>query len=731
MTLISSMSNPDSKTELVRQLARDPPISKANAVETLQRCLQSVPVDQFKQTLDQIEHEIDRLNLSLQTLKGAVIDLRSRHDIRRDENLTKLETLWQGTDFLPSKFKPPTPSQDLIQELLLLSKEVARRGIGLHTLWEDNEEGTITLPHLIRQQRGRQKRPFLTVGVVRKARRELKDLSEPSQGQNGRNTAESTASRGEPEIELARHAPPPLADQSTSLELYEDLMTCTFSPNDAARKVTLPERSPFGSNEGSSPVRKRKRDIRNEHAGEGSPRLSLHDSPVPARSQLMERQRPSCLPTPLAASSSESRPLPLPASIALDDRMSPCTSLTPIDDSKAFKEIPLTLLRHGLRSTRHDTRLNDIVVNTLIQRLRRPGIWTVDSLTIDSHKRNNGSHINPRRRPKRDGATDFRDNMVLIPFFDKPREHWLLLSVDTSRARVDVYDSLPSQFIEETSIRDLLVDLCEDQSLASPENLKFYYQTVSFPLSLRLEMSLIKRIQSPQQSNDKDCGVFVVAAAMKLAEKMNLPSSWNVGQLRMDFAIHLRSSGHAAPRGFRDFEAPHVKSRTARFLGSLPPMAENPFQRWFEGFDAQKAKCAIHGSALVTLHGRHQGYLADLDGLESECHGIEKDVDALIGNVFTLSQRMMNPSRQLVHLQQELLRRVDVVAEGVRAQTALQDKRDAILSLVPSRLLEIKTMIVLCHIFGRRFVVARRRLDHMEALQNGFLAQATQLLEES
>ena len=198
----------------------------------------------------------------------------------------------------------------------------------------------------------------------------------------------------------------------------------------------------------------------------------------------------------------------------------------------------------------------------------------------------------------------------------------------------------------------------------------------------------------------------------------------------MDFAIHLGSSGYAAPRGFRDFEAPHAKYRDVRSVGSLPPMAENPFQRWLEGLDTQKAKCAIHGSALVTLHGRHQSCLADMDGFETECHGIEKDVDALIGNVFTLSQRMMNPSRQLAHLQQELLRRVDMVAEGVRAQTALQDKRDAILSLVPSRLLQIKTMIVLCHLFGRRFVVARRRLDHMEALQNGFLAQATRLLKE-
>ena len=51
------------------------------------------PADRYQQTPNQIEHEIDRLNLSLDTLKSAVIDLRSRHDMRKDENLKKLEDL--------------------------------------------------------------------------------------------------------------------------------------------------------------------------------------------------------------------------------------------------------------------------------------------------------------------------------------------------------------------------------------------------------------------------------------------------------------------------------------------------------------------------------------------------------------------------------------------------------------------------------------------------------------
>ena len=55
----------------------------------------------------------------------------------------------------------------------LESKEVKKRGMGLHTLWEDNEEVPITLPRLMRQQEERQQRSFLTVGVVEKARKEI------------------------------------------------------------------------------------------------------------------------------------------------------------------------------------------------------------------------------------------------------------------------------------------------------------------------------------------------------------------------------------------------------------------------------------------------------------------------------------------------------------------------------------------------------------------------------
>lgn len=105
---------------------------------------------------------------------------------------------------------------------------------------------------------------------------------------------------------------------------------------------------------------------------------------------------------------------------------------------------------------RQNTRLNHIVVNRLIERLRRPGTWTVDSLTNESHKPNHGCDISPLRLPRCDGATHFRDDTVLIPFFDEPRGNWLHLSVDTSRTRVDVYNSLPIRIHEETSIRDLV-----------------------------------------------------------------------------------------------------------------------------------------------------------------------------------------------------------------------------------------------------------------------------------
>ena len=404
--------------------------------------------------------------------------------MRKDENLKKLEGLWQGTEFIPSKFRPPMPSQDLIRELLGLSKEVKKRGIELHTLWEDNEEVLITLPRLMRQQGERQQRSVITVGVVRKARKELKDLPEPSQGQKGGNTAEGLASLSESEVEFDRHAPPPLTDQSASFEPQEDSMTYTSSPNNAARKVTSPERSPSSSDEGSSPVRKRKRDIRDEHAGKGSSRPSTDNSPISARSPPIKKQRSSYLSTLSATSSLESIPLPLSA----------------------------------------------------------------------------------------------------------------------------------------------LAAFSED---------------------------------------------------------------------------------------------------------SLPLIGENPFRRWLAGLDTQRGKCATHGTVVMTLYSRHQSCLADLNGFETEGRGIEKEIDALIDHISTDARRVMSPSRQLVHLEQELRRRADVVAQGIRDKTALQGKRDAILSLVPSLLLQNKALVVLCHIFSDRFVMEKDRVDRMEALQNDFLAQGARLLEES
>ena len=60
--------------------------------------------------------------------------------------------------------------------------------------------------------------------------------------------------------------------------------------------------------------------------------------------------------------------------------------------------------------------------------------------------------------------------------------------------------------------------------------------------------------------------------------------------------------------------SPLVVPALRALSSSLHLTAENPFQRWLDGLDTQKAKCDIHGSALVTLYGRHQSCLADLDG---------------------------------------------------------------------------------------------------------------------
>ena len=165
--------------------------------------------------------------------------------------------------------------------------------------------------------------------------------------------------------------------------------------------------------------------------------------------------------------------------------------------------------------------------------------------------------------------------------------------------------------------------------------------------------------------------------------------------------------------------------------------SEHPFQRWLKCVDTVEAKWVMNGSALVALHASHQSYFIDQNGFETECNQRE-DASALISTTLTqqvissalsLVAPIVTESRQLIALEEDLRHGLDVLMEGVKVQMKLRERKEAILSLVLSWLLRIKITIVLCHVFAPHFVVASRRLDRMQALHNGFLEQAIQLLD--
>ena len=157
---------------------------------------------------------------------------------------------------------------------------------------------------------------------------------------------------------------------------------------------------------------------------------------------------------------------------SLDEAISTFTRLAQIDDNKAFEEAPLSLLPQWLRSTGHDARLNEIVINTLFQRLqrqriRRPSTCAIESLAIESFERNGDidTMLSKASRSKQE--------------FRKPL---LLLVVNICRAWVEVHNCLSIPALGESSIQNFMVDLCPDHSLSSSERLKFSYQTVSSSL---------------------------------------------------------------------------------------------------------------------------------------------------------------------------------------------------------------------------------------------------------
>lgn len=111
-------------------------------------------------------------------LFNAVKTMKGEYD-RKAQNLKKLVDLWQGTEFIPQRYMPPTLSYELLQNLRLLSEEAQEQEVELPTLWSHEHKDGI-LPVLMQKSHPTQKRAYITSQVVRKAREQLRVNIAPS-----------------------------------------------------------------------------------------------------------------------------------------------------------------------------------------------------------------------------------------------------------------------------------------------------------------------------------------------------------------------------------------------------------------------------------------------------------------------------------------------------------------------------------------------------------------------
>lgn len=140
----------------------------------------------------------------------------------------------------------------------------------------------------------------------------------------------------------------------------------------------------------------------------------------------------------------------------------------------------------AVRSLEPGTWLDDIVVNNAIA-----FVASADPLWYAIDSCNNASPITPPSSA----------NMLVLPIFDKDRQHWTLATCNLKRSQIYHFDPLAAP---RPSTSDLTATL-----------------------SHRLGMERLEShsVACPQQQNCSDCGVFVISMAMSIIADRPVPAS--------------------------------------------------------------------------------------------------------------------------------------------------------------------------------------------------------------
>ncbi|NXG76420.1 SENP2 protease, partial [Baryphthengus martii] len=187
--------------------------------------------------------------------------------------------------------------------------------------------------------------------------------------------------------------------------------------------------------------------------------------------------------------------------------------------SSAFK---LKVTREDLSTLQDLKWLNDEIVNfyfaLLMERSKKSSYPTVHAFnTFFYTKLVSGGYTSVKRWTR--GVDIFKKDLILVPVHLKV--HWTLAVIDMRKKKISYYDSM-GRSGKGMDVCETLLEYLQEESL----------QKRNLPLTLsKWTLRSVEPYEIPQQSNDRDCGVFMC----KYADYISQEKPMNFTQTHMPY----------------------------------------------------------------------------------------------------------------------------------------------------------------------------------------------------
>lgn len=250
------------------------------------------------------------------------------------------------------------------------------------------------------------------------------------------------------------------------------------------------------------------------------------------------------------------------------------------------------------------------------------------------------------------------------------------------------------------------------------------------------------RVQCPQQSNNKDCGIFVLAFAEALAARRDVNDLTNIPAMRTVFSALLATSAEAVPGVLVTLLPPSVLQLRSqdRAPGLAPFSTPNGYEKMQKAFNVCTLRVTLLAKLLRNLHMQHQAFLRRM-GLINSSFGCQGRLDSVVKTARQKQEAGLTEFNALLGRFQAYPASPGEILEAHRRMVEYYNAAFDTL-LHHSRQYEehrwesdgiaarIKACIVLCRVFGPRYLKERAKLQRVEKLQESFFAMADVILEE-